>query len=70
MQNMKLKGLAVSATAFAAMTGNALAVGQDYTSLTAGVTENIGTALTAGLPIAGLILGATVGLRFLRKIVK
>jgi hypothetical protein len=48
----------------------ALAVGHDYTPVTSGITDEVGTALTAGLPIAGTIMGILVGFKFVRRLVK
>lgn len=42
----------------------------DYSGAVTSVTDQLGDALTAGLPILGIVLGVVVGLAFFRKLIK
>ncbi len=42
----------------------------DYSGAVTAVTGQLNDALTAGLPILGIVLGAVVGLAFFKKLAK
>ncbi len=66
----KLAGALAFAGAASVLTGQAGAVGQDYSDVTSGVTDNITSALTASLPAAGVILGVFVGFRVVKRVLR
>lgn len=42
----------------------------DYSGAVTAVTDQVGDALTAALPVFGIILGIVVGYAFFKKLVK
>jgi hypothetical protein len=67
------KVAAVSAVvgAFAAMASSAMAVPQyDLAPTTTGFTEQVQAALTVGLPIAAGLIALSVGIAWVRKLLK
>lgn len=42
----------------------------NYTGAVTAVTSQIGDALTAGLPVLGVVLGIVIGIAFFKRLVK
>lgn len=42
----------------------------DYTGAVTAITDQLGDALTAALPIMGIVLGVVVGIAFFKKLSK
>lgn len=65
----KLKVLS-SAVALCALSAASFAAATDWSATITGVTGEVNGAITAALPVAAIIIGATIGFKVIKRFVK